>query len=408
MIVEDNTFNLTDNSHYKKVRGLADNFIMQELTFDKLWLIAGESKLFPSLAAFLAISKKKLALHKNKKLRIAILMNLIHEHNRLRPSSDTNPNGENSLENKIDQLNWLLQDTEIEYRLIYVSGNCPWGSDEIMDSEIKRLNADSIIHIKVDDYKIGDSYTKNQKGGEMIFGIRSILQMEGYPDMGHFDCMLFTDADMTFDLGQIGILIDGYYSGMDLITGNRMDPQSILIKNMTRAGSGVLMYRHLQRKLAPGFFIDKNLHDTQCPWKFLSHKVLNDIEGNLDCMDWSIDTDILSAAGKHGYSLNIVPVTAIDSEFESHGKAIGHFRRNRTIIEGTLHQAEKYNLKYDKDIANLVYKYLITDEDYQKLLESGLPLSLSYLPNEDWGMSDQITLTLVETWLKDLNKKIDL
>ena len=402
MVIKNEFFNLTDNSHFIKVRNLADNFLMQGLTQNELWNISQGSELFFSLAAFLAISKKKLEFHRNKKLRIAILMNLIHEQNRLRPSSGKNPNGENSLKNKIDQLNWLLKDTEIKYQLIYVSGTCPWGSDEILESEIKRLNADNIIHIKVEDYKIGDSYTKNQKGGEMIFGIRSILQLEGYPDHGHFDCMLFTDADMTFDLGQVGTLLDKYYSGMDLITGNRMDPQSILEKNMTRAGSGMLMYRHLQRKLAPGFFVDKNLHDTQCPWKFLSRKVLVDIQEELDCMDWSIDTDILSAAEKYGYTLNIVPVTAIDSELESHGKAIGHFRRNRTIIEGTLHQAEKYDLKYDKELAVLIGKYLVTDVDYKILLESGLPPSLSWLPNEEWGISSFITTALVEEWFKEI------
>lgn len=403
MIPKEEVFNLTDNTHYKIVRSLADNFLKKGMTDDELQSIVRGQRLFSSLGAFLAISKNKVKEFRHKKLRIAILMNLIHEHNRLRSSSDNNPNGENSFENKINQLNWLFKDTKIEYRLIYVSGSCPWGSDEILDSEIKRINEKNVSHIKIDNYKVGSSYTRNQKGGEIIFGIRSILQKEGYPDEGYFDCMLFTDADMTFDLGQIGTLLDGYYSEMDLITGNRMDPKSILVKNMTRAGSGMLMYRHLQRKLAPGYFIDKNLHDTQCPWKFLSRKVLIDIEGDLDCMDWSIDTDILSAAGKYGYHLNIIPVTAIDSELESHGKAIGHYRRNRTIIEGALHQAEKYNLKYDKGIANLVQKYLKTDEDYKKLLESGLPTSLLSLPDEDWGSSDLIALTLVEHWLKKLN-----
>ena len=403
MIAKEEVFNLTDNTHYKIVRSLADNFLKKGMTENELQSITRGQGLFPSLGAFLAISKNKVKEYGHKKLRIAILMNLIHEHNRLRPSSDSNPNGENSFENKIDQLNWLFKDTKIEYRLIYVSGSCPWGSDEILDSAIKRINEKNVSHIKIDDYKIGNFYTRNQKGGEVIFGIRSILQMEGYPDEGAFDCMLFTDADMTFDLGQIGFLIDGYYSGKNVITGNRMDGKSILIKNMTRAGSGTLMYRHIQRKLAPGFFIDMNLHDTQCPWKFLSRKVLVDIQEDLDCMDWSIDTDILSAADKHGYPLNIVPVTAIDSELESHGKAIGHYRRNRTIIDGTLHQAEKYNLKYDKEIANLVQKYLKSDEDYKKLLESGLPQSLLSLSNEDWGRSDRITLTLVEDWLRSFN-----
>ena len=395
-------FNLTDDSHYILVRDIADGFLEKKLSMQVLLVISQGIDLFEALGAYLAISKLKLMCYKGKALRIAILMNLIHEHNRLRPSSDTNPNGENSLENKIDQLKWLFEGTDIEYKLIYVSGNCPWGSDDVLDFELERIMSKNVIHIKIEDYIIGNSYVKNQKGGEIIFGIRSILQMDGYPDNGFFDCMLFTDADMTFDLSQIGTLLDGYFSGKKLIIGNRMDPQSILVKNMTRAGDGVLMYRHIQRKLAPGFFMDKNLHDTQCPWKFLSRSVLADIEPELDSMDWAIDTDILSAAGKHGYLVYITYVTAIDSELESHGKAIGHFRRNRTIIEGTIHQAEKYGLEYDKEIAGLVRKYLKTDEDYRKLLEAGLPPSLSSLPNRDWGRSNLITVSLVENWLMEI------
>jgi hypothetical protein len=399
---KDNFFNLNDDSHYLRVRKLGDSFLDRGMSEDELWSISGGAELAESLAAFLALSKIKLQSHKHKKLRIAILMNLIHEHNRLRPSSDKNPNGEHSLKNKLDQLEWIFADSKIDYQLIYVSGTCPWGSDEVLEYETQKSGTTKVNHIQMNNYETGISYIPNQKGGEMIFGIRSIIQRPAYPDLGHFDCMLFTDADMTFDLGQIGFLIDGYYSGRDVICGNRMNPRSILVKNMTRAGKGMLMYRHIQRKLAPVYFIDMNLHDTQCPWKFLSRRVISDIEADLDSMDWSIDTDILSAACKHGYPINTIPVTAIDSEFESHGRAIGHFRRNRAIIDGTLHQAEKYGLNYNKDIAAIVEKYLKTDEDYKRLLTAGLPPSLSSLSNEDWGVSGLITKSLVEDWLRGL------
>jgi hypothetical protein len=396
-------FNLSDNSHYTMVRNIANNYLLEKKTIQDLWEISQESPLFESLAAFLAISKIKIQKHGKRKLRIAILMNLIHEHNRLRPSSPKNVNGENSLYNKLSQLKWILEDTEIEYQLIYVSGSCPWGSEKILEDEIDKCNSSNVTLLRIEDSAMNSLFIKNQKGGEIIFGIRSILQLPGYPDTGSFDCMLFTDADMTFDLGQLGFLIDGFYSGEDVIIGNRMDPRSILEKNMTRAGRGVLMYRHLQRKLTPGFFIDMNLSDTQCPWKFLPVSVLKEIAMELDSMDWSIDTDILSSVLSHGFRIHTIPVTAIDSELESHGKAIGHFRRNKTIIEGVLHQAHKYELSYDKDIEQLVNTYLKTEDDYRALLESDLPVELSSLQNLDWGKSPMITLPLVEMWLQGLH-----
>ena len=165
------------------------------------------------------------------------------------------------------------------------------------------------------------------------------------------------------------------------------------------------MFRHIQRKLAPLFFMDMGLHDTQCPWKFFSRSALEDIVRDLDSADWSIDTDILSSAHTRGYPIRIIPVTAVDSELESHGKALGHYVRNRTIIEGTLRQARKYNLPYDKDIARLVETYLKTDEDYRILMESGLPDSLKHLPNEEWGRSALITKVVVEQWFKRILKR---
>jgi len=400
--MNDQVFKLTNNSHYIEVREIADSFINQNKTIDELWVLARESKLFYSLAAFLAISKIKIQKFSGKKLRIAILMNLIHEHNRLRPSSSENINGENSLFNKIAQLNWILKDTQIEYQMIYVSGTCPWASDKILLDEISKCGSNNISLLQIEKSALNHHYTKNQKGGEIIFGIRSVLQYPEYPDLGSFDCLLFTDADMTLDLGQIGFLIDGYFNGDDVIIGNRMDKKSILKKNMTRAGTGMLMFRHIQRKLTPGFFLDLNLHDTQCPWKFLSGKVLKDIAMDLDSMDWSIDTDILSAAIDCGYSVKTIAVTAIDSEPESHGKAIGHYKRNKTIIDGIIHQARKYGLAYDRDIAELVEKYLRTDEDYKRLLNSGLPEELQSLPNEEWGRSPLITPAILEKWLRGL------
>jgi hypothetical protein len=390
-------FDLNDDNSYRLVRETAERLIQNPNQV--------EDGLITSLARFLADSKTRLQEHKNKVLRVAILMNLVHEQNRLRPSSRENPNGENSLENKLKQLDWLFDGTAVDYKLIYVSGTCPWGSDAVLDKEIRRLGTDRVIHLRLEDSVTPDTLLPNRKGGEMIFGMRAVAQLSGYPDPGYFDCLLFTDADMTFDMGQMGFLIDRYYRGDHVITGNRMASGSVLIKNMTRAGTGILMFRHIQRKLAPLFFRDMDLHDTQCPWKFFSRRALEDIAPDLDSDDWSIDTDILSSAHTRGYPIAVVPVTAVDSEMESHGKALGHYVRNRTIIEGTLHQARKYGLPYDREIASLVERYLKTDEDYRILMESGMPDSLKHLPNGEWGRSAQITIEIVEQWFRRIMKR---
>ena len=93
-------FNLNDDNSYRLVRETAEKLIHDGNQL--------EGGLIKSLARFLADSKILLRKHKDKPLRVAILMNLVHEQNRLRPSSAENPNGENSLENKLKQLDWLF------------------------------------------------------------------------------------------------------------------------------------------------------------------------------------------------------------------------------------------------------------------------------------------------------------
>ncbi len=404
-------FNLNHDADFSRVRTLADSYLNEKgLSFRELDALAAGDELFPALAAFLARSKKRLAGYGGRKARLAILMNLVHEHHRLAPASLTNPNGENSLENKLAQLEWIFEGTGVDYHLVYVSGSCPWGSDGVLEQQIQRTGSSGrVSHFIMDEgpekEPEGISYTPNCKGGEMIYGIRSILQKSGYPDAGAFDALLFTDADMSFDLAQAGSLMAAYFEGSRFIIGDRMHPQSILLKNMTRAGSGILVYRHIQRKLTPRYFLDRKLHDTQCPWKFLSLEAARRIEGKLDCMDWSIDTDIIGAAEYCHIPMEIQPVTFIDSEKESHGKAIGHYCRNRTIIEGNLRQNEKYSLPFDQNMARLVKTYLKKDEDYRLLLESGLPPGLENLENRAWGISPQITDELMEEWLGNLGKQ---
>ena len=288
--------------------------------------------------------------------------------------------------------------------MIYVSGGCPWGSDEVLKKIIKEenLSEDQVVLLDTREYEVAQNLPRNQKGSEIIFAANTVAKLPGYPDIGDFDGFLFTDADMTLDMGQIGYLIDEYLTNDKHFTiGSRKHEQSILRKNPTRPGPGVSMYRHITRRLGQTFFEDLDLTDTQCPWKFVSAPLLKDLAPLLSCPDWSIDTDFIGAARQMGHEINIIPITAIDSEKESHGHAIagGPATRLITIVHGLLQQARKYNLRYDHDMGDLVDRQVTNRKDLAAILNTLPPENLRTLPANAFGKAETISIEDLEKWI---------
>ena len=74
----------------------------------------------------------QLAVHAiTRPLKIGIVFAMWGEHNRLHPRSDQNPNGEDALSVKLDQLAWLFDRTQIDWSLYAVDDGCPHKSGEI-------------------------------------------------------------------------------------------------------------------------------------------------------------------------------------------------------------------------------------------------------------------------------------
>jgi len=404
-------FDLTNNNHYQMVRDLADAMLangfgeteLEQLLPDKT------APLHANLAAHIALSRLKILKHKDQPFRLAIATNLIHEQNRLRPATFNNPNGEDSLRNKIKQLKWITAGTEIKWKLLYATGGCEWNSEEAFKKIVaeENLTKDEVELLDSRDIEVTKNLVKNQKGSELLVAMNSVIGTAGYPNVGQFDAFMFTDADMTLDMSQIGTLIDEYLTNKkDFSIGARTHKLSVSRKNPTRPGKGVLMYRHITRRLGPVFFEDLQLSDTQCPWKFISIDLLKKIAPLLTCPDWSIDTDIIGAAFYLGYDINVLPITAIDSEKESHGHAIkgGPAARLITIVHGLLRQARNYNLRFDKEIGHLVDTEIQAMEDLAAILSTLPPAHLQELPNDAFGKAETISITDLTNWVIEAKK----
>ena len=129
----------------------------------------------------------------------------------------------------------------------------------------------------------------SKKGGAIILGCQKAL------DDG-MDCVVYTDADNSVHLGQLGLLLNPYMEqNIQVILGNRKHKDSILVKQEERWGVGIKTLRHMQRMIGNQIF-SQGIKDTQAAFKLYSHSALVDILKAPTVYDFSFDTDWILAA----------------------------------------------------------------------------------------------------------------
>ena len=113
-------FDLTDLSHQKSVLQLAERFLdlfkKGDLEMLKNELRADGVPMEARMAGLLASSKKWM-LENQQARKIAVVFAMWGEQNRLQPKSKDNPNGEDSLVAKLEQLEWEAKDSKIDWQL---------------------------------------------------------------------------------------------------------------------------------------------------------------------------------------------------------------------------------------------------------------------------------------------------
>ena len=78
------------------------------------------------------LARSKIAISRSRPDgKVAVIFAMWGEHHRLRPRSADNPTGEDALRVKLDQLDWLLADTDVTWQLLPVDDGCPHGSADI-------------------------------------------------------------------------------------------------------------------------------------------------------------------------------------------------------------------------------------------------------------------------------------
>lgn len=270
------------------------------------------------LAIKLAQSRQR-ALALEGDFHISVVFAVYKEHRRLR-TKDEHPHGEDFLVRKVDQIAWLLDGLPgASWEMLVVDDGCPERSgaiaQEIIDA--RGLGDRARVLFLQDAIDAGHpaargiaSTADSQKGGSIEYGMSVAAE-----DDRSNHVIVFTDADLSTHLGQLGLLIEPILGrGYDAAIGSRREPMSIVIKSGARNARGKLfiyLWKRLIPKLSP-------IIDTQCGFKAFRADVAAEVVRDTVEKRFAFDIELLlrTVLGRPD-SIERVAIAWIDSEAAS-------------------------------------------------------------------------------------------
>ena len=316
---------LTNESHLEKVKKAASDLFAVFETRDELQNLETELSsekdkhpLALHLAAKLAKSKRIVQDFKQE-AHVSVVFAVYKEHTRIR-TQEEHPHGENFLLRKISQLQWLFADApNFSWDLTIVDDGCPENSGQIAQEILaKKYDGDNVriyflenaIRENLPVTQPMTATSDSQKGGGVAFGMWRAAQQE---KPNHI--ILFTDADLSTHLGQIGLLADGILNqGKGAAIGSRREDASIVIKKGGRNDRGNLFIYLWTRSITNLNYVV----DTQCGFKAFRADLVRGIIGDMIEKKFAFDIELLLKTElRSSNEIVKVPVAWIDSEAAS-------------------------------------------------------------------------------------------
>lgn len=323
------------------------------------------------------------------------------EHRRLQPRDDGNPLGEDALRTKLDQLDWLLSDTGIRWRLVAVDDGCPDDSAGVAE----RMAAAHPLGDHVEVLRLADVLPATEgplaglahpddsrKGGAMVLGAQHAL------DTGA-DAMIMTDADTSVDLGQLGLLLAPFAGGVQVVIGDRKHADSVLRKAEARWGPGIVVLRHLQRAIGRALF-SRGLRDTQAAFKLYGRNALGDILAAPSTFGFSFDSDWLYGVLKGGHEIAATPFAFVDSFAESASITQGPMTTWESLLVGLTASARARGVDHDEQMAAVVDDH--GDAATLDLVVQRVPPQLEDVDAGTLGDPAVMSAEEVRAWIEDL------
>ena len=397
-------FDLTDPADQASLYALANTLLaIPDLSLDELKQIgnAPDTPLEFKIAVKLVDSRRYL-LTVDRPLKIGVVFAMWGEQNRLYPNSDDNPNGEDSLRTKLNQLQWATQDTPVEWKVYAVDDGCPHNSGRIA----QEIAATHLLGEHVQVLFLADalpaesgplanlpSVDASRKGGAIIYGC-----MQAIAD--GVDAVIYTDADSSVHLGQIGLLQRPLLTqNYRVVLGNRKHPESVLVKAEGRWGIGIKVLRHMQRMIGEAIF-SRGIRDTQAAFKLYDANLLHDIIANPAVYDFSFDTDWILAAIARDEPFTTVPFAFIDSAAESASITQGPMTTWETLLKGLLKAVRQHGVPYNEAMGRVLDEEIHSSHDLD-LLINHLPSELETATDKQLGDPAVMSPEALQAWIQE-------
>jgi hypothetical protein len=305
-----------------------DTFALQNL--DR-WMTSNPEKY---KNAMLLVSKQALSkMYVNQidyPLHVSLVIAMYNEHNRIRPKSNDNPNGEDFVRRKMKQMEWLLKDSPLNFNMILVDDGCPKQSGEKAQEIIEKEGYKNVKVLYLDDgikrqsvvIKGLKSTSDSRKGGSIQFGMWQAVENYSEGDKPHI--IVFTDADMSAPVNEIGLLLGKQDDKTMLTIASRYDAGGICrgpwgkngeVQGLTEFDRRMVGLRGLVfSKLFPQ---TGKIIDTQCGLKAFNAKLLRQILLKTKVRTFSFDIELLVLAASTDTAIAFAPIYWHHSSAES-------------------------------------------------------------------------------------------
>ena len=284
--------------------------------------------------AMLLVSKLALSKMYVKKidypLHVSLVLAMYNEHNRIRPKSSDNPNGEDFIRRKMKQMEWLLKDSTLDFDMILVDDGCPKQSGEKAQEIIEKEGYKNVKVLYLDDgikrqsvvIKGLKSTNDSRKGGSIQYGMWQALENYSEGDKPHI--VVFTDADMSAPVNEIGLLLGKQDDKTMLTIASRYDTGGVYRGPQGKNGEVQGLAEFDRRMIGlRGLVFSKlfpqtgKITDTQCGLKAFNAKLLRQILLKTKVRTFSFDIELLVLAASTDTAIAFAPIYWHDSFAES-------------------------------------------------------------------------------------------
>jgi hypothetical protein len=395
---------LTDPGVLATTRRIAEDLLAAGADRDDLRTVGRDVTAGIDVRAATKLAESRLAVDAlpDEPRRVQVQFAMWGERNRLRPRGVDNPVGEDALRVKLDQLDWLLGDSTVQWRLVAVDDGSPdadWATAGDMaerhelGDRVRVLRLDEAIPTDAGPLAGLHDVDDSRKGGAMVLGAQDALD-DGW------DAVVLTDADNSVDLGQLGLLLGPWASGSEVVIGDRKHPDAVLRKAEARWGPGIPVLRHMQRMVGRALF-SRGLRDTQAAFKLFDRDALADILAAPSTYGFSFDPDWLYGALGGGHEIATTPFAFVDSFAESASLTQGPMTTWESLLVGLTASARDRGADHDRDMAALVDDHARVDH-LEKVVASDPPAALAEADPGDLGDPAVLSVADLRRWIEQV------